>query len=88
MVRGPGSRNPDRRCVADVSFCFSGSALCLEKNLEGATQTVEQRGGGGGQAEGDVQGGGGPLLRPRSGPMQPCVQALGDFVRGELRGAV
>jgi hypothetical protein len=47
MVRGPGSRNPDRRCVADVSFCFSGSALCLEKNLEGATQTVEQRGGGG-----------------------------------------
>jgi hypothetical protein len=45
-------------------------------------------GGGGGQAEGDVQGGGGPLLRPRSGPMQPCVQALGDFVRGELRGAV
>ena len=25
---------------------------------------------------------------PRGGPMRPCMQALGDFVWGELRGAV
>jgi hypothetical protein len=63
----------------------------LEKNLEGVARTVEQQGAELREVSEAVV----DLFRdldvvgvPRGGPMRPCMQALGNFVQGELHGAV